>query len=148
MSDRPIEPLVPPPITGRPRPAPGVLPPITPPPSSTLQVGIAAVDRSGRLREHRLLHALGWAPGDRTTVEIQPRSMIMRRGGHGRAVIDARGQFFLPAAGRRLFGIAPGDRVVLLAEPQAGLLIICPVAIVAALVSDLYATMPGGPDVR
>jgi hypothetical protein len=126
-----------------------MLPPITPPPpSSTLQVGIAAVDRSGRLREQRLLHAFCWAPGDRTTVEVQPRSVIMWRDGRGRAVIDTRGQFFLPAAGRRLFGIAPGDRVVLLAEPQAGLLVICPVAIVAALVSDLCATMPGGSDVR
>jgi hypothetical protein len=59
-----------------PPPSPGPLPALPAPtlPASTetdrLLVGMARLDRSGRLHERRLLRALGWAPGQRLALVL------------------------------------------------------------------------------
>lgn len=58
----------------------------------------------------------------------------MRRVAHGGVPIDARGRAFLPAGVRTLFAMAVDERVLLVADPRCGQLIVYPVRVAAALV--------------
>jgi bifunctional DNA-binding transcriptional regulator/antitoxin component of YhaV-PrlF toxin-antitoxin module len=56
----------------------------------------------------------------------------------GRFRVDSRGNVFLPAATRTLFGIHDGDRVVLVASPGNDTLRIHPISVVTSLLANLY----------
>lgn len=113
---------------------------------SSLLVGMAAIDHSGRLRDRALLAALGWQAGDRLVVQVYQTMAVLRRDADGAYRVDSRGQVFLPAAVRGMLGIDTGDRVVLVASPRSGMLIVHPGGVVAALLADYYASV-GGLDV-
>lgn len=149
MSGRPVELFVPPEVIPRPL-AVSLSMPVLPQrvSGSSLRVGMAAIDHSGRLRDRSLISALGWQPGDRHTVEVSARMAMLRLEPQGRFVIDSRGQVFLPSAVRTLFGVGTGDRVVLVAVPGSGVLLVHPVSVVAELLAGFYtSTAAGGADV-
>lgn len=103
-----------------------------------LQMGIAAVDRSGRVKEQVLVSALGWNAHDRLSTEISQDRVVLRRTSDGPFRIDSRQQVFLPAGNRALLGISTGDRVVLVAVPERDELIIHPVSVITDLLSAYY----------
>jgi bifunctional DNA-binding transcriptional regulator/antitoxin component of YhaV-PrlF toxin-antitoxin module len=101
-------------------------PVLRPPDPSDLLAGIAAVDRSGRLREQVLVSALGWHAHDRLSTEVRHDRVVLRREPDGPFHIDSRDQVFLPAGNRAVLSIGTGDRVLLVASPERGELIIHP----------------------
>jgi bifunctional DNA-binding transcriptional regulator/antitoxin component of YhaV-PrlF toxin-antitoxin module len=139
MSERPVTLFVPPDIHP---PAPANAIPIPPlqkaPFTSPLLLGLAAINRSGRLSEQRLVSALGWAPGDRLATEATHDMIIIRRSADGPFTLDSRGQVFLPHGLQTLFSITTGDRVVLVAVPQHDMLIIHTISTIAGLIATYY----------
>jgi hypothetical protein len=133
----------PPPHSPAPLPT---LPAPTPPTSSVdgLLVGMARIDRSGRLCERRLLHALGWMPGQQLTLDVVHGLIIVHAASTGPHVLDHRGALHLPAAARRICGIDAGPPVVLAALLPEQTLVIHPAAVVARLLAAHYADLLGG----
>jgi hypothetical protein len=109
-------------------------------------LGVAVVDRSGRVRDRVLMDALGWADGERLSIDVQPGALVLRPDADGAIRMDARDQVVLPAGARTLVGIASGQRVVLAALPDVGVMVVHPVEAVADWLTDRYADMLGGTD--
>jgi len=102
-------------------------------------IGVAAVSHSGRVRDLTLLDALGWAPGDRTTIGLRDGAILLQRHPKGPHRINNRREAFLPAGARALLGITANTRVLLSANPAHDLLAIYPCALVATLLTDLHS---------
>lgn len=135
--DHPVAPLLPPTVAPPP-PTPQLLPMPTLPRTLThggVLIGVA-VSHSGRVRDLTLLDALGWAPGDRTTTDIQDGAILLQRHPTGPHRINNRREAFLPAGARALLGIAANTRVLLAADPTRDILAIYPDTLVAAILTD------------
>ncbi|QYN33508.1 hypothetical protein K1T35_34150 [Pseudonocardia sp. DSM 110487] len=91
-----------------------------------LLVGMARIDRSGRLHERRLLHALGWAPGQRLALDVVHGLIVVQPARTGSHALDSRGALPLPAAARHMCGIEPGPPVLLAASVAEQSLVIQP----------------------
>jgi hypothetical protein len=113
-----------------------------------LLVGMARIDRSGRLHERRLLHALGWTPGQRLALDVDHGLIVVQPSSTGSHALDSRGALPLPAAARRMSGIGSGPPVVLAASVPEQSLVIQPAALVARLLAAHYANLLGGHDDR
>lgn len=115
------------------------LPPLLEPaPDTSLVLGLATVDHSGRVRDRLVIDTLRWVSGDRTSAAVRGNCLFLRRTDRGVA-IDARGRVYLPSGTRTLLGIKVDERVVLVAAPQDALLIVQPARVVAALLGEFYA---------
>ncbi|WP_219413447.1 hypothetical protein [Pseudonocardia nigra] len=138
----------------RPTPRPVSLPSLPAPdlPSlddpDTLLVGTARVDRSGRVHERALLHALGWEPGHELELDTGSGVIAVTSVPGGRYRVDGRGALALPAAARRMCGITIGPPVVLVAAAHEQILLVHPAATVARLLAGHYATVIGTRDGR
>jgi AbrB family looped-hinge helix DNA binding protein len=95
--------------------------------SSTELLSVAAIDRSGRFSVRRQVAALGWKPGSSLGFNVSPTAVLIRQTKPGRYRIHARGQLFLPSGARALLGLSGGDRVVVVAMPDHGALLVQPV---------------------
>jgi len=149
MSERPVPAFELPEVVQRPQVSPLPMPP---PqlhlPAVPLLLATATMDHSGRVGDKKLLRdGLHWHPGDRTSIHIAPATVVVRRDPHGRHRLDPRCYVFIPAAARSLLRIDPGDRVMLVGAPEHDQLMVHHVAVVADLLSRLYASPPDGPDV-
>jgi hypothetical protein len=147
--EQPIGVLVPVPLVDRPRPRPARLPalPVSRPPvdlsAADVVLGVACPDRSGRVTERAVLQALHWAPGQRIDIRPQAGMLVIVSTSAGRQVVGSRGELPLPAAARRMCGIAAGEAVLLAAFPSADLLMIHAARAVVRLLADLHAPAIG-----
>jgi bifunctional DNA-binding transcriptional regulator/antitoxin component of YhaV-PrlF toxin-antitoxin module len=154
--DRPPEQLITallPDVTApRPTPRPVSLPtlPVLSLPSvddpNTLLVGAARVDRSGRIHERAVLHALGWEPGHELELDTAHDMIAIASVHGGRHRVDDRGALALPAAARRMCGITISRPVILLAAVHQQILVVHPAATVAGLLAARYTTLIGARD--
>ena len=152
--EQPIAPLIPTALP-RPRPAPapvGDLPtaPASARPSVSAGTGpavfaIARLNPSGQISAGSVVSALGWAPGDRIAFTVRHGAIVVRPTGHGRRSVGAGSSLVLPAAARRMCAIPARSPVLLVALPEAGLLVIHPVATVARLLARRHAQILKGP---
>ncbi|GAA0908378.1 hypothetical protein GCM10009558_011720 [Virgisporangium aurantiacum] len=114
--------------------------------------GVATVDRDGRLAEAVVLAALGWGVG--TRLDIRVRAGLVLTAADPCAVfrMTRPGQVRIPAGVRDWCGLATGHRVLLTADPAAGLgaglLVVHPPAAVAAMVERFHAAVLDGGEVR
>jgi bifunctional DNA-binding transcriptional regulator/antitoxin component of YhaV-PrlF toxin-antitoxin module len=109
--------------------------------SNALLIGAARIDRSGRVHERALLHALGWGPGHRLELDSVDGLIVVASALAGRHIIDGRGGLPLPAAARRMCGIEPGPPLILAATVAEQVLIIHPAATVARLLAAYYTDL-------
>lgn len=129
-----------PPATRRGLPLPCVPTPRT----HTAVYGLAAVDCRGRIAEHAVVHALGWAPGTRLDIHETRGLLLIRTDGCGVFSVTKQGHLRLPAPVRHYCGLVPGDRVLLVAEPERDLLIVHPPAALDDLPSARHAGLLDG----
>jgi hypothetical protein len=113
-----------------------------------LLLGIARLDRSGRVHELTLLRALGWGPGHELTLDTTDDLIVISSMSGGRHRIDNRSALALPAAARRMCGITSGLPVLLVAAVDEQVLVVHPAASVMRLLAAQYSTLIGTPDVR
>jgi hypothetical protein len=110
----------------------------------TLLVGVARVDRSGRIHERALLGALGWEPGHELEPDTANDMIAIASVPGGRHRVNDRGALALPAAARRMCGITIGRPVILLAAVPQQILLVHPAAALARLLAARYTTLMGG----
>ena len=144
VTERPVPVFVPPPIRAKRGSASPVLPPVPSPLSTThVSLGVATVTRSGRLREQRLTTELGWDVGERLRIDVADDVILLRRHTDGPYQVDSRRQVFIPAGTLALFGIATGDRVLLVAIPSKDSLGIHPLSAITPLFTRHYDALLG-----
>lgn len=106
-------------------------------------LSVAVLDRSGRFSVRRHVAALGWQPGSPLGFEVCPATVLIRQTTRGHHRIDARGQLFLPSGPRAFLGLSSGDRVVVVAMPDHGVLVVQPVnAVLSQIVEHCYHVEP------
>lgn len=106
--------------------------------------GLAAVDDRGRVADHAVVRALGWRSGTRLDVHESGGLVLVRADRQGVFSVTGQGYVRLPATVRHWCGLVPGDRVLLAADPDHGLLVVHPPAALDAMVSQFHADVLGG----
>lgn len=149
-SEQLISALLPDVHTTRAAPRPVSLPslpvPTPPPGDGQLVLGVARVDRSGRVHERALLRGLGWGPGQELSVDTI-RGAIVITASHGAAHhVDDRGAITLPTAVRRMCGLPTGPPVVLLADIAQQVLVVLAATTVTHMLAAHTAALTGGSD--
>jgi hypothetical protein len=122
-------------------PVPALPQPHLPTGSARLLIGMARVDRSGRVCQRRLLWALGWSSGQPVQVSVVHRSILVAADPTGLSTVGSRGEVALPAAARAWCGIAVDESVVLAAAVADDVLVVHPAATVAALLAEYHAQL-------
>lgn len=109
-----------------------------------LVYGLAVLDRYGRLAERAVLHALGWTPAQALSFTVILGSVLVVPAAEARSRIGADLYVRLPVGVRRACRLAAGDRVLLVADPVAGRLLLHPPVALDALLTAHHAAMVGG----
>jgi hypothetical protein len=105
---------------------------------------MAAVDCRGRVADRVVLAALGWTPGTRLDFRHTGGLLLVRAHPDGVFEVTGRGHLRLPAPVRRCCALAPGDRVLLAADPGGGVLVVHPPAALDALLAGCHARLADG----
>jgi hypothetical protein len=106
--------------------------------------GLSAVDARGRIADRAVMAALGWEPGRRLEVRAVRTLVTIRAAAGGTACVTSQGYLRLPALVRHLCGLRPGDRVLLVADPQNQMVRVYPPATLDRLFADEDAEWTGG----
>lgn len=107
-------------------------------------VGMARVDRTGRVREQSVFDALGWQPGRRLRLEIVDEVIVLAADPAGRHRVDQRGAVTLPAAARQMCAIERGPALLVVGLPHERALFVHSATIVTRLLADFYDEILGG----
>ncbi|WP_297538054.1 AbrB/MazE/SpoVT family DNA-binding domain-containing protein [Amycolatopsis sp.] len=120
------------------------LPSVPTPRTNTAVYGLAAVDRRGRIADHAIVHALGWQPGTRLDIRETHGLLLIHADPRGVFSVTKQGHLRLPAPVRHRCCLVPGDRVLLAADPDRGLLIVHPPAALDDILAQRHAGLLGG----
>jgi hypothetical protein len=96
---------------------------------------VAALDRCGRLAERSVMRALRWSPALRLDIAEAAGALIVRADPAGAFRTTGHGHLVLPARVRSWCGLRPGDRVLLAADPMRQELLVCPPAVLDAMIA-------------
>jgi bifunctional DNA-binding transcriptional regulator/antitoxin component of YhaV-PrlF toxin-antitoxin module len=105
---------------------------------------VSAVDKSGRVADRNVVRAMGWAPGTRVSIRERDGTILVAPACDGVHRIDDRGHLLLPLAVRRWCHLTAGDRLLLAADPAAGVLVGHCFAVLDRLLADVHAAAAGG----
>jgi hypothetical protein len=117
------------------------LPTVPTPRASSAVHGLTTVDCRGRVADRTVVAALGWVPGTRLDIRESRGLLIIRHGAHGVFSVTKQGHLRLAATVRHCCGLAPGDRVLLVADPQRDLLIVHPPRALDDLLTPRHAKL-------
>ncbi|MEN3305368.1 MAG: hypothetical protein V7603_1570 [Micromonosporaceae bacterium] len=106
--------------------------------------GVAAVDRDGRVADATVMDELGWVPGTRLDIQESGGLVVVQADRRGVFRVSGQGYLRLPAAARHWCRLAPGDRVLLAADPGRGRLVVYPPAALDIMVNQFQAAVFGG----
>ncbi|MET8042460.1 AbrB/MazE/SpoVT family DNA-binding domain-containing protein [Micromonospora sp. NPDC005215] len=101
--------------------------------------GLAAIDVSGRIADRMIVRALGWGGGTRLHIYESAGLIVVRLDPQGVFTLTGQGHLHLPAAVRKWCGLKPGDRLLLAADPDGGVLVLHPPAALDAVVAQIHA---------
>ncbi len=110
----------------------------------TIAYAVSAVDKSGRVADRNVVRAMGWAPGTRVSIRERGGTIVVAPATDGVHRIDDRGYLLLPLAVRRWCHLTAGDRLLLAADPAAGVLVGHCFAVLDRLLADVHAAVAGG----
>ncbi len=113
------------------------------PRTRTQLYGLAAVDARGRIADRTIPETLCWRPGMRLSIAVVAGLVEVRADPEGSFAVSRYRHVLLPAFARRNVGLRSGDRVLLVADPDAQTLIVYPPAALDAMLT-LCAPVPAG----
>lgn len=114
------------------------------PRGGALRYGMGRVDSSGRVLDRSLVQALGWCQGDRLHLTLVAGSVVVHRHPAGVFTLTSQRYLVLPAPVRRRCGLATGERVLLAADPQHGILVVHPLSALDTMITAYHASLQGG----
>ncbi|SFQ77776.1 AbrB/MazE/SpoVT family DNA-binding domain-containing protein [Amycolatopsis rubida] len=120
------------------------LPDIPAPRTSTVAYGLSALDCHGRIADRTVFSALGWEPGTRLAVNVTHATAVIVADPNGTLAMTGHGDLRLPAPVRHRCSLATGDRVLLAAHPDRGVLLAHPPAQLDRLLADAHPTLLDG----
>ncbi len=106
--------------------------------------GLATLDCHGRLADRKLIAALGWKPGTRLAISETGGLFVVEADRRGVFAVIPQGHIRLPATIRHWCRLTAGDRVLLVADPDAGRLVVHPPAALDAMVGTVHEAVLGG----
>jgi hypothetical protein len=125
--------------------------PDLPPPSllqpecgTSLLCGIAAIDVNGRLADGTVIPSLDWAVNTRLDIRVHGGLVVVTADPQAVFRVTRPGQVRLPATVRHWCTLTAGSRVLLVADPPAGRLVVHPPAALDVMISQYHATVFGG----
>jgi hypothetical protein len=87
---------------------------------------------------------LGWGPGIRLDIREDDGLVLVEVNRHGVFGMTGHGCLRLPAAVRHWCGLVPGDRVLLVADPALGRLVVYPPAALDEMIAQFNPSALGG----
>jgi bifunctional DNA-binding transcriptional regulator/antitoxin component of YhaV-PrlF toxin-antitoxin module len=100
---------------------------------------------NGRLADSKILDALGWVSGVRLDVRQSTNLILVVTDEQGVLIINKLGRLHLPAVARNWCRLNAGDRLLLAAYPQGGLVVVHAPAAPDEVVDRVYAeALEGG----
>jgi hypothetical protein len=102
---------------------------------SAAYYAITTIDARGRAGDTSPLRVLGWVPGRPVTMTLHGGAVVVQPGGEGHTV-TSRGHLRLPADLRHALDLNPGDRLLLAAHPEHGVLVAYPMGTLDALLNS------------
>jgi hypothetical protein len=102
--------------------------------------GLAVAAGHGRVADRAILRALRWPPGTRLDIRESHGLVLVLADPRGVFSVSGQGQLHLPATVRHWTRLSPGDRVLLVADPVDGLLVVHPPAMLDVMVAEVHAT--------
>ncbi|RKN50500.1 AbrB/MazE/SpoVT family DNA-binding domain-containing protein [Micromonospora endolithica] len=106
--------------------------------------GLAAIDISGRIADRVIVRALGWTSGTRLHIHEDAGLIVVRVSSQGVFTLTGQRHLHLPAAVRKWCGLKAGERVLLAADPTAGVLVVHPPAALDRMIVQAHAAALGG----
>jgi hypothetical protein len=106
--------------------------------------GLATLDTHGRIADRAVMTALGWAPGARLAIAENNGLIVVSAAAHGVFRLTAQSHLLLPATVRQWCALTTGDRVLLAAELDAGMLVVHPPVALDAMTAPIHAAVLGG----
>jgi hypothetical protein len=117
---------------------------LAPESSPMVTYGMAAIDRDGRLAEVAVVAALGWLPGTRLDIRVRGGLVLVTADPHAIFRVTRPGQVRLPATVRHWCRLTAGSRVLLVADPAAGRLVVHPPAALHTMITEFHAVALDG----
>jgi hypothetical protein len=121
------------------RPLP--LPTVPPPRTGAAVYGLAAVDCRGRVANRTVFGALGWMAGMPLGISFTRGVLVVSTDPCGVFGMTRQGHLRLPAPVRQCCSLGSGDRVLLTAYPDRGVLLVHPPTVLDALLAEAHATL-------
>jgi hypothetical protein len=103
--------------------------------------GVATVDQNGRVADTTVIGALRWGPGTRLTICERGGLVLAACDPDGRCAVDGQGHLRLPAPIRHWCGLTAGERLLLAADPERGLLVMHPPAALHVMITQVHAAV-------
>ncbi|KXK58059.1 hypothetical protein AWW66_32120 [Micromonospora rosaria] len=100
---------------------------------------MAAIDRDGWLADAVVVPALGWLSGTRVDVRVRGGLVVVTADSQAVFRVTRPGQVRLPATVRHWCGLTAGSRLLLVADPAMGRLVVHPPAAVHAMIISFQA---------
>jgi hypothetical protein len=104
---------------------------------------VAAVDCNGRVGERGVIQAMGWAAATVLDLRVRENLIVVQPDQRGAQVLGLSGYLRLPAPIRHRCRLVPGARLLLAADPTAGVMVIYPPAVLDAMVCAFQAGVLG-----
>ncbi|MFG2050410.1 AbrB/MazE/SpoVT family DNA-binding domain-containing protein [Micromonospora sp. NPDC048935] len=105
---------------------------------------MAAIDISGRIADRVIVHVLGWTSETRLHIYEDAGLIVVRLSPQGVFTLTGQRHLHLPAAVRKWCGLKAGERVLLAADPTAGILIVHPPAALDQMIVEAHTNTLGG----
>jgi hypothetical protein len=106
--------------------------------------GFAVVNDRGRIAAQPVVQALGWQPGTPLSIREHTGLVVITAEPGGGSSLTGEGHLRVPVPIRRWCGLEPGCRVLLVADPAQGRLVVHPAAALDAMISRHHTDVFGG----
>jgi bifunctional DNA-binding transcriptional regulator/antitoxin component of YhaV-PrlF toxin-antitoxin module len=106
--------------------------------------GFAVVNDRGRVAAQPIMQAMGWQPGAPLDIRETAGLILVTADPDGTSRVTGEGHLRIPALVRHWCGLTPNSRVLLVAEPPEGRLVVHAAASLDAMVTREYTAIFGG----
>lgn len=105
---------------------------------------VTSVDYHGRLGDRLPMRVMGWEPGHPVAVTLAAGAIMIASRPDAREAVTRQGHLRVPASIRRACRLQPGERLLVAAHPDAGLLVAYTTSALDQMVLTFHSTYGPG----